>query len=851
MIDHKKNRGILTLVLCALLCHVPVPQADAADTVVAAEITYAGGRFSPCLSLDFLPEGGEVFGVDLAAFSTPVQLGDDRLVNFPLALMTGELPFSLSDSERTALLNYLRSGDGFLVAFPGCENPFWSGSFKRERGKLAKFVDLKALPSDHRLLRYPLPISDGAGQDDSVRSDIFGIYVRGRLAGVFAEHGLNASDRVKGCCCCQGVDWELGHSFLVNVAWHVVNERPERILALQNRGQVPDFIATQDGESLISGLTDDDWGIRAWALRMAVRRGLPEDATERVTSLAESDPKPLVRRLAVEFLGQRFKRSASDALLRCFETDVVLRPYLTVALCRLAPNRFQKRLDALDSDSVDAALLAAFAGNPEVGVQHALKLVGASDSETRRVAYFVLGRAACIDPEIDATICQATESASGDDFFWLLQGLSENWQLEFCRRAELREALSKRLEVDPAGLDDSARALGTSLLSRFGTQAEEAEEEGVALESPEPGPATTPVSLVFFSSYGCRMCHRARRILKDIEANGSQPVVVHEFQMRDPEATRLNEALCRHFGVPEADRLRTPMVFAPAGVLRPDAISRESLELVLRSSQNEAAAEDWYLELGLDIRGADESLAERFEGFSLGVILVAGLLDSINPCAFATLIFLVSYLRIARRPVGQTVQVCLAFVAGVFLAYFLVGLGAASVLNQLQAIRPVAEAVRWLAAVMALVIMALSLRDGVLCLRGRMGDMKLQLPEALKSRIHGVIRRGTRVRHFVVGAFVTGLVVSLLELACTGQVYAPTIVYMMNTGRAVDAVGYLLVYNLAFVLPLLLILLLTCWGVGSDTLTRLLRRHAALVKFATAALFLLLAVVLVWGHRWG
>jgi cytochrome c biogenesis protein CcdA len=845
MINHKKSLRFFTLVLCVVLCHVPEPRAEAVDTVVAAEITYDGGRFSPCLSLDFLHQAGEEFGVDLAAFSIPVQLGDDQLATFPLALMTGELPFSLSDSERSALLEYLQSGDGFLIAFPGCENPFWGESFKQEIAKFAEFVELKVLAADDRLLRYPLSIPDVPGQSGAVRGDILGIYVRGRLAGVFSEHGLNASDRVKGCCCCQGNDWKFGHPLLVNVTCYLFNDRLDRVLALKGAVTVPGFVEDTVGGGLVSGLADVDWRVRAWALRLAVRRGLPKEATESVTKLAASDPIPLVRRLAIEYLGQRFEASASDILLRCFDQDAELRPYLAVALCRLTPNRFQERLDALGAESVDAPLLAALAVNPEAIVHHALNMVDSPDSDTRRAAYFVLGRAACIDPETDAKICPVVENSGDQDLSWLLKGLSENWQLEFCVGSAFRGALSKRLANCTGESDESNRERGESLLSKIGSQVEA--DTPVASINTELA-TSGRIPLVFFSSYGCRMCHRARSILNGMKSGSPPHFVVREFQIRDPQAARLSEALCRHFDVPESDRLRTPMIFAPGGVLGPEGITRESVEDLLRSSQNGRMAEDWYTELGLDILGADESLAERFQSFSFGVVLVAGLLDSVNPCAFATLIFLVSYLRIARRSVRQTVQVCLAFVAGVFLAYFLIGLGAASVLNRIHTFRSIAEAVRWLAVLLALVVMLLSLRDGVLCLRGQMADMNLQLPKGLKSRIHGMIRRGTRVRHFVIGAFVTGLVVSLLELACTGQVYAPTIVYMMNTGRADDAISYLLVYNLAFVLPLLVILLLACWGVGSEALTRWLQRHAAAVKFATAALFLVLAVVLAFGQ---
>lgn len=125
-----------------------------------------------------------------------------------------------------------------------------------------------------------------------------------------------------------------------------------------------------------------------------------------------------------------------------------------------------------------------------------------------------------------------------------------------------------------------------------------------------------------------------------------------------------------------------------------------------------------------------------------------------------------------------------------------------------------------------------------------MEEMTLQLSGASKGRIHEVIRRTARNRNFVVLAFGVGALISFLELACTGQVYAPTILYMLKNGRA-EAVGYLALYNAAFVLPLVAVMTAAFFGMRSEQLIAFLRRHAAAVKFALAALFLALAVSLL------
>lgn len=56
---------------------------------------------------------------------------------------------------------------------------------------------------------------------------------------------------------------------------------------------------------------------------------------------------------------------------------------------------------------------------------------------------------------------------------------------------------------------------------------------------------------------------------------------------------------------------------------------------------------------------------------------------------------------------------------------------------------------------------------------------------------------------------------------------------------------YLLLYNLMFVLPLVVVFLLTYFGTTSQQLGQFINRRAATIKLATAGLFMLLAGWLV------
>ncbi len=102
------------------------------------------------------------------------------------------------------------------------------------------------------------------------------------------------------------------------------------------------------------------------------------------------------------------------------------------------------------------------------------------------------------------------------------------------------------------------------------------------------------------------------------------------------------------------------------------------------------------------------------------------------------------------------------------------------------------------------------------------------------------------MRQYVLAAFAAGVVVSLLELACTGQIYLPTIYFVFGVPELrLHALLYLVLYNIMFVVPLIVVFALTYGGTSSARLGALAERHVGLVKLGTSALFLGLGGALV------
>ena len=353
--------------------------------------------------------------------------------------------------------------------------------------------------------------------------------------------------------------------------------------------------------------------------------------------------------------------------------------------------------------------------------------------------------------------------------------------------------------------------------------------------------------VVFFFKPGCRECTRTRELLNALKRD-HPTLVVEEHNILEADAVVLNQALCGRFQVPSMKHNIAPTVFTQSGFLVRDDIEPPALAALLGKTAATDQDDAWKTIAQPQIEAAKEQVTQRYQRLTLPVVIGAGLLDGVNPCAFATIIFFLSYLQIARRTKREMLLTGAAFILGVFLAYLAAGLLLYQVLASLhQRFAGIQNWLNPLFAGLALLAAVFSFRDALRARRGRMDEMTLQLPGFLKDRIRGVIRTGVRARRFVIAAFLSGIAISFLELACTGQVYAP-IVYQIQQGK-LDAVAMLVLYNLAFIAPLIAIFLLAYGGLRSESLIALQKKHTFAVKVALGLLFLLLAAFILLGGR--
>ena len=240
-------------------------------------------------------------------------------------------------------------------------------------------------------------------------------------------------------------------------------------------------------------------------------------------------------------------------------------------------------------------------------------------------------------------------------------------------------------------------------------------------------------------------------------------------------------------------------------------------------------------------------LAERIGGFTLAGVLAAAAVDSINPCAIATLVFFMSLLSAARMGVRRMLLAGGAFVAACFATYLAIGFGLFRVLYLLVGVTMLRLAVDAVMIAVMAVFAFLSFRDAWRYRHtGKAADVSLKLPGGIQRRIHEVMKRGLRKRSLVLGGLGIGATVTALESVCTGQVYVPALVLMVKGGQSVwRSAAYLVAYNAVFVLPLAAILGLTCLGLGTPALVDWSRRNVVFSKVLLGLFFIGMVVVIL------
>ena len=180
-------------------------------------------------------------------------------------------------------------------------------------------------------------------------------------------------------------------------------------------------------------------------------------------------------------------------------------------------------------------------------------------------------------------------------------------------------------------------------------------------------------------------------------------------------------------------------------------------------------------------------------GILASAVLVAGLLDGINPCAFGVLLFLIAFLFAIRKVRRDVLLVGGTFIATLYLAYFLIGVGLLSAITVPGAPHLAGRAGAYLVILLGALTLLGSLFPRFTLRRG--------MSVSSWDRIRDLIQKAT-----IPSAAGAGFLVGLCTLPCSGGIYVATLGLLATQTTYIKGLGYIALYNLANVIPLLAIL---------------------------------------------
>lgn len=185
-------------------------------------------------------------------------------------------------------------------------------------------------------------------------------------------------------------------------------------------------------------------------------------------------------------------------------------------------------------------------------------------------------------------------------------------------------------------------------------------------------------------------------------------------------------------------------------------------------------------------------------------IIIAAIVDAVNPCAFAVLILLITTISLASKNSKNKKKILFAgisFSTAIFISYYLMGIGIYSALNYSNLSSIFYKTIGGLSLILGI----LNLKDYFWYGKGFLMEVPISWRPKLKSLIKGVTS--------IPGAFLIGFVISLFLLPCTSGPYIVILGLLSKTATNNYARLLLLLYNLIFITPMLIITLIVYLGI--------------------------------------
>lgn len=217
----------------------------------------------------------------------------------------------------------------------------------------------------------------------------------------------------------------------------------------------------------------------------------------------------------------------------------------------------------------------------------------------------------------------------------------------------------------------------------------------------------------------------------------------------------------------------------------------------------------------------------------IGTVLVTALIDSINPCAIGVMILLVSLMIANANLKKKMLFYGGLYILAIFITYLLAGLGLIAFFQVIPL---------WVSEYIAIIVGTIIVAGGIIEVKDFFWygqGISLSIPAERAKQIKKMLEDISAWGVIFLGAFVAAV-----ELPCTGGPYL-AIILLLSQNFNFTAFLLLILYNIIFVLPLVVILVAVMLGTKVQNLAKWKNASRAHMRLAIGITLIILGWLLI------
>jgi len=214
------------------------------------------------------------------------------------------------------------------------------------------------------------------------------------------------------------------------------------------------------------------------------------------------------------------------------------------------------------------------------------------------------------------------------------------------------------------------------------------------------------------------------------------------------------------------------------------------------------------------------------------IVTVGALIDSINPCAFSILLLTIAFLFSLGQLRLRILKIGSVYILGIFLIYLLIGLGILQVLYLFNTPH-----------FMSKVAAGLLIIFGVINIINQFFPsfpIKLKIPTLSHYWIAQLMEKAS-----LPAAFLLGGLVGIFEFPCTGGPYLMVLGLLHDKATFLKGLIYLIYYNLLFILPLVIILMIGSNRIVYDKIETWRKQKTFKMQFFSGLGMIILGIIIL------